>query len=411
MKTPARYVSLFLNLLLLAVAAPRGWTQTPIDADSTTTLVADAPATGTAVVGATGVRFVGKILRHITLHEAMVALITAAAFFALIYILRLALGRWFTNRKRVTKFNVDDLIGSAIKATHWLFILILACFAGLVTLPINYGEDGFPGPLKPLLVIAWLVQIAIWANVVINHWLANYKENNLTVDAASVTTVSVMGFLAKLALYALLVLLILQNLGVQVGALLASMGIAGIAIGLAAQSMLGDLFASLAIVLDKPFVIGDFIIVGDKMGTIENIGLKTTRMRSLSGEQLIIANSDLLSARIQNYKRMTERRVVVRFGVVYQTTPEQLRQIPPMVREIIEAQELTRFDRAHFYKFGDSSLDFEVIYYMLDPDYTKMMDSLQDLHLRMMERFADLGVEFAYPTRTIFVQREEGGGS
>ena len=155
-------------------------------------------------------------------------------------------------------------------------------------------------------------------------------------------------------IWALALLLVVDNLGYHVTALVAGLGVSGIAVALALQNILGDLFASLSIVLDKPFVIGDFIIVGDLLGVVERIGLKTTRVRSLSGEQLIFSNSDLLSSRIRNFKRMDERQVAFGFGVLYQTTPGQLESIPPMVREVIESTEGTRFDRVHFKSFGDS---------------------------------------------------------
>jgi small-conductance mechanosensitive channel len=183
--------------------------------------------------------------------------------------------------------------------------------------------------------------------------------------------------------------------------------VGGIAVALAAQNILGDLFASLSIVFDKPFVLGDFIIIGDSMGTVEQIGLKTTRIRSLSGEQLIFSNNDLLSSRIRNFKRMQERRVVFSVGVVYQTTKAQLETIPGILREAVEAQDSTRFDRAHFKEFGDFSLNFEVVYHVLTPDFGKYMDVQQAINFVIFERFDELGIEFAYPTQSIHLQAGE----
>src|SRR5690606_7585627 len=164
-------------------------------------------------------------------------------------------------------------------------------------------------------------------------------------------------------------------------------------------------FGSLSIVLDKPFVIGDFIVVDGLAGTVERIGLKTTRVRALSGEQLVFSNADLLGSRIHNYKRMQERRVVFSFGVTYDTPPEKVAAIPNMVREVIEARENTRFDRAHFQKFGDSDLTFEVVYYMLVADYNLYMDTQQAINLELLRRFAADGIEFAFPTRTLYVNQ------
>jgi small-conductance mechanosensitive channel len=228
-------------------------------------------------------------------------------------------------------------------------------------------------------------------------------------DAAAATTIGALRFIAKLVLWTAVLLLALDNLGLDITTLVAGLGVGGIAVALALQSVLGDLFASLSIVLDKPFVIGDFIIVGDFLGTVEHIGLKTTRVRSLSGEQLVFSNGDLLSSRIRNYKRMAERRIVFGFGVVYQTPAEQLEAIPGMVREFIESLEKTRFDRAHFKGFGNFSLDFEVVYYVLVPDYNIYMDIQQQINLALYRRFEQDGIEFAYPTQTLYVMGQGGG--
>jgi small-conductance mechanosensitive channel len=188
----------------------------------------------------------------------------------------------------------------------------------------------------------------------------------------------------------------------------AGLGVGGIAVALAAQNILGDLFASLSIVLDRPFVLGDFLIVDDLMGSVEEIGLKTTRVRSLSGEQLVFSNTDLLNSRIRNYGRMFERRVVFQLGVTYQTPREQLQAIPGMVRDAVEAHgDRVRFDRAHFAKYGDFALSFEIVYYVLGPDYNEYMDIQQAINLDIHQRFEDAGIAFAYPTQTLFLERSE----
>ena len=208
----------------------------------------------------------------------------------------------------------------------------------------------------------------------------------------------------------MILLLILENVGVDVTALIAGLGVGGIAVALAAQNILGDLFSSMSIVLDKPFVLGDFIIVGDMMGTVEKIGLKTTRVRSLSGEQLIFSNSDLLGSRIRNFKRMQERRIVFSIGVAYDTPAEKLTAIPGMLRAAVEAQEPVRFDRAHFAKFGDSALIYEVVYFVLKPDYNLSMDIQQAINLRLFREFADRQIEFAFPTQTLHLFHESTPG-
>jgi small-conductance mechanosensitive channel len=205
-------------------------------------------------------------------------------------------------------------------------------------------------------------------------------------------------------IWLVLILVALDNLGINIKTLIAGLGISGIAVALAVQNILGDLFASLSIVLDKPFVIGDFIIVNEYLGTVENVGLKTTRIRSLSGEQLVFSNGDLLKSRIRNFKRMYERRVVFSIGVLYQTPYEKLRLIPKMIREIIENQKPVRFDRAHFKEYGDYSLKFEIVYWIHSPDYNIYMDIQQAINLEIYKKFEETDIAFAYPTQTLLLE-------
>jgi len=197
------------------------------------------------------------------------------------------------------------------------------------------------------------------------------------------------------------VVFLLDNLGFEISTVVAGLGITGIAVALGAQAVLGDLFAYVAIMFDRPFELDDFIAVGDSLGTVEAIGIKTTRLRSLSGEQLIFANKDMTDSRVRNYRRMQTRRIEFRFGVLYSTTGEQLREIPRIVRESLSEISATRFDRAHFKSFDDSSLLIEVVYFVLSPDYNVYMDVQQALNLALKERLENLGVGFAFPTRTI----------
>jgi small-conductance mechanosensitive channel len=187
----------------------------------------------------------------------------------------------------------------------------------------------------------------------------------------------------------------------------AGLGIGGIAVALAAQAILGDLFSYFVIFFDRPFEIGDFIIIGDFMGSIEHIGIKTTRIRSLGGEQLVFSNTDLTNSRIRNYKRMEKRRVVFKLGIVYQTTTSQVKEVPGIIKTAIENVQDTVFDRAHFATYGDFSLDFEVVYYVLSGDYNKYMDIQQDINFEIKEEFEKRGIEFAYPTQTLFLEKEQ----
>jgi len=202
------------------------------------------------------------------------------------------------------------------------------------------------------------------------------------------------------------VVFLIDNLGYDVTTLITGLGIGGIAIALAAQTILGDLFSYFVIFFDRPFEIGDFIIVDTKMGTVEYIGVKTTRIRTLSGEQLICSNTYLTNSQLHNYKRMEQRRVVFKLGVVYQTTHDQLKRIPEMVQVIIENMDDVKFDRGHFSGFGDSSLDFEFVYYVLSADYNVYMDKQQAIFFDVVKAFEAEKIDFAFPTRTVIIQSE-----
>ncbi len=297
---------------------------------------------------------------------------------------------------RVSRYAAE-IVGGTRRSVMWL----VALFVGARAVSLSPKIDA---ALAGTTAVALLLQVALWAQCALDVWLQRRLDRARATDIAAATTVGMLGFVGRIALWSVATLMILDNLGFNITALVASLGIGGVAVALAVQNILGDLFASLSIALDKPFVVGDFIVVDDIAGTVEHVGLKTTRLRSLSGEQVVFANADLLKSRIHNYKRLYERRVLFGFGVLYRTTPEQLAAIPVMVREAITGQPGTRFDRAHFKAFGDSSLDFEVVYFVLDPDYNRYMDIQQAINLELVNRFAAAGIEFAFPTRSVHVE-------
>ncbi|MDP3939125.1 MAG: mechanosensitive ion channel family protein [Deltaproteobacteria bacterium] len=220
-----------------------------------------------------------------------------------------------------------------------------------------------------------------------------------------------LGLVARIVLWTIGLVFLMDNMGIKITGVVAGLGIGGIAVALAAQTVLEDAFSSFSIFLDRPFEIGDFIIVGDFKGKVEHIGFKTTRLRSLDGEQLVFSNTDLTDSRIKNYKRMQERRIAFTIGVVYQTRLEKMKKIPGMIREIVDRAEGARFDRAHFSAYGPYSLDVEIVYYVLSADYNTYMDVQQEINYRIMEAFEREGIEFAYPTQTVFVERGGGEGS
>lgn len=324
--------------------------------------------------------------------------IATAVMLLLPLVKRLVIGRVGRLASR-TEMELDDFVVKVVRRTRWLLVLFPVLYLAALSLEVPRLRTG----LRTAAVLAFLLQLALWTLVAIDFWVASYKRKRAEADAASTTMVTAFGFVGKVVLWAVILLLALDNLGVDVTALVAGLGIGGVAVALALQNILGDLLASLSIVLDKPFVIGDTIQVDTFVGTVETIGLKTTHLRNLTGEQLIISNGDLLRSRIRNYKRMAERRIVLGFGVTYQTPVEALARIPGMVREIVESREQLRFDRAHLMRLGESSLDFEAVWFVLSSDMVLHMDLQQEVLLDLLRRFEADGIEIAYPTRTLII--------
>jgi small-conductance mechanosensitive channel len=301
-----------------------------------------------------------------------------------------------------TATKVDDLIVGMLAATKLPLLAALAACAGTSALDLPPRLGAWIGTLAVFML---LCQVGFWGDRLINLLLAQQQVNR-ELDGSRAATTRVAVLLARIVLYGAILVMALDNVpGLDITAIVAGMGVGGIAVALALQNILGDLFASLSIAMDKPFVIGDFVVLDTFAGTVERVGLKTTRIRSLSGEQLVFANQDLLASRIRNFKQMTERRAVFSLGVVYDTTPAKLEAIPQIVMDAVVAQAGVRFDRAHFKSYGAFSLDFEVVYFVLSPDYQVYMDTQQAINLAIFRSFAAEGIEFAYPTQTLHLQR------
>ncbi|MGH7540274.1 MAG: mechanosensitive ion channel family protein [Gemmatimonadota bacterium] len=312
----------------------------------------------------------------------------------------------FTEFARRTTTGIDDIVAHVLGKTKVTLIFFVALFLASLWLTL---PGHVPLILRRAAQIAIIVQAGVWTNAAIGFWVDRFRERQLLADAAAVTTVSALAFVGRLVVWVIVFLLLLDNLGVEVTALLAGLGIGGIAVALAVQNILGDLFASLSIVLDKPFVIGDFLNLGVEHGTVEHIGLKTTRLRSLSGEQIAISNGELLRTRIRNFGRMFERRALFSIGVTYQTPRDKLELIPTIIREAIERHENTRFERSHFKQYGAYSLDFETVFFVTQPEYNAYMDVQQAVNLEIHRRFEEEGIEFAYPTQVVYALWPDGG--
>jgi small-conductance mechanosensitive channel len=288
-----------------------------------------------------------------------------------------------------------------VLATRLPFMLGIALLASVTLLEL-------PEQQEKLVHYAWLIvlilQIALWANRMITIAVERAFQRSRDLNPSGATHLMVAGLVARIVMWSIAVLVTLDNLGFNITTLMASLGIGGIAVALAVQNILGDIFSSVSIALDKPFVIGDFIVVDNFMGTVEYVGLKTTRIRSLGGEQIIFSNTELLKNRIRNYKRMQERRVQFEFGIAYETSLENIERVPDIVKEIVTSHtSQARFDRAHFKAYGDSALQFEVVYYMLTADYNQYMDVQQAINVALLRRFRECGIVFAYPTRMLYV--------
>lgn len=333
------------------------------------------------------------------------AVATATLLFMVLWATRGVVRRRYARLAATATTELLEIPLQAASRTTLPFILVVAAVAGFAVLGL---DDRIAAALQKLFTIAFFLQSGLWVSTALVAWLDHRRKVTLSEDKAIAGSIGIIRVVARVAVWAMVLLLTLDNLGIDITALVAGLGIGGIAVALALQNVLGDLLASLSIALDQPFVIGDFLVIGEHMGTVEYIGIKTTRLRSLTGEQIVMSNADLLESRLRNYGRMQERRVVFTLGVTYGTPRDKLLEIAPLLRRIIEAQDGVRFDRAHFAKYGPYSLDFEVVYYVRSPDFGRHMDAQQAINFRIHEEFEALEVDFAFPTQTLWLAGSTG---
>lgn len=330
----------------------------------------------------------------------LIALAIAATSLLFLTLLRALLLKRFQRFAVRSTNKWDDLAMELAREIRFSILTALALYIASFWLDFSRNVRSW---INSFALIFLLTQIAFWGNTLVDFVLRRYQDQRIE-DAGQVTTLKAVALLMKVALFSVLGILAIDNLpGVEITALIASLGIGGVAVALAVNNILGDLFASVSIAFDKPFVIGDFISVDEYRGTVEDIGLKTTRIRSADGEKIIFSNSDLLESRIRNYEDLSERRVSFTIGVGYGLPRQKLEKIPGILREAVESHPRTRFDRSHLKQLSTSTLDYETNYYVLDADYNLYMDIQQDINLRIIERFSGEGIDLAYPTRTIFV--------
>lgn len=333
-------------------------------------------------------------LANISAFDLLIFLIISTVIFLIIVTLWKFVVHKLSAYSAKTENVIDNAIVEVLSSTSKLTFVIFSVLIGVryIDLPLKWTDI-----LGHVTYIVIGVQLAVWCTKVVKFWANNhatkndYNEHNIVIN-------SIFSWALITFVWAILLLFSLDNFGVNITALVASLGIGGIAIALAMQTILGDLIASLSIGLDKPFEIGDYIVFGNVAGNVEKVGLKTTHIRSLNGEQIICSNTEILKNTIQNFKRMDKRRVVLKFGVSYATDPNLLIKISNLIKQIIEGIDKTRFERAHFNNFASCTLDYEVVYHIDNADFGLYMDIQQTVNIELMKGLKTLEVKFSIPT-------------
>lgn len=299
---------------------------------------------------------------------------------------------------------LDDLFIKVFEQTKGQFILVLGLFIGLRTLSFSENITAIIGKV---FFVATAVQIGLWLSGVINHLLLSRDEKKKG-DKKERTAVHAIGLFAKILIWAIIGLVTLQNIsGMELTALVTSLGIGGIAIGLAVQNILKDLFASLSIFLDKPFLVGDYIVVNETGGTVENIGLKSTRIKTLLGEEVVFSNSNLLESRIHNFRKLERRLVIINIGISPETPLKTLQELPALFKEIIQKQNDATFQRANLAEIAEYTFNYEIVYHVESDDYALFMKTKEAIYLEIIRRLQDKSINMPYPTQAILLDRQE----
>jgi small-conductance mechanosensitive channel len=302
-----------------------------------------------------------------------------------------------------TKTDIDDEIIRTVETVPSSLYFFAALYVALQYLVLHPVIEKVVEVILVIILIYWATKVAA---ELIEYGLAKVTKKQ-EGKRQKTTTYYALSLIAKIILWSTGFLLILSNLGVNISALVASLGIGGIAIALAVQNILGDIFSSFSLYLDKPFEVGDFIIIGEHQGTVKKIGLKTTRIEALQGEEIVVSNNELTSSRVRNFKRMKKRRVVFMLGVSYHTPHKILKKIPKIMKNVVGSVKKTTFDRSNFASFGDFSLNFETVYYLESNDYNEYMNTQQKINLAVVEAFEKEGIEIAFPTQSIYLHQEK----
>jgi len=301
--------------------------------------------------------------------------------------------------------DVDDVVIGTLAGIHNWVIMLVALYLSLQFFTLPDLFDKLLTGIVYFAVAYQVIEIALrFIEYVVTRFLEKDEDGDGIVDANAATASNMIRLVSRIGLWSLGAIFVLSNLGIEVTSLIAGLGIGGIAIAFALQGVLGDLFASFSIYFDKPFRIGDFIVIGTDAGTVEKVGIKSTRIRTLQGEELVVSNTELTSVRVQNFKKMQERRIVSQFGITYETPPKLVQAVDGIVEEIFASIDGARLDRVHFTTFADSALIFELVYLVDSSDYTEYLNKQQRFNFALLDKFAALGIDFAYPTQTIYTK-------
>jgi small-conductance mechanosensitive channel len=322
------------------------------------------------------------------------AMLSFGLWFTVLPLLRAFIARKLSKRVDSRPIAFLLLVRALIDATTRIFMLAVAVYLAIRWLKIPPRADRFLDVV--ILIVIWW-QIGHWLSAIVRHTISTHYRHEAT-GSGGAASLNILRFVGVVFAWVVAFLMLLTNLGVKIGPLVAGLGIGGVAIALAVQNVLGDLFASLSIALDKPFRVGDALRIGEENGTVEYIGIKSTRLRSVTGEQIIVSNGDLLKSRVRNFSRLTERRADLTLRIAYETPHALIRELPKIIEAAIRAEKGVRFDRAHFARYGDYALIFEATYVVETSDYTAFMDAQQAINLRLLDEFARRGVMLAYPT-------------
>ena len=352
----------------------------------------------------TALPLLAGVLQREFLSNSLQAWLTASLTTAIVFVVLLGLRWLLVSRLGVlaakTSNNVDDMVVEMIAHTRTKTLFAFAFIAGFGALQLAHVSQFFSPVAK--LILLW--QVAVWGSAAVAFWVKHHlKARTSMTERGGVAMINAMGIAAKVVLWILVIITAFHSvLSIDVTPWITGLGVSGIAVALAVQNILGDLLAALAIVFDKPFDVGDTIGVDTITGTVEHIGLKTTRIRSVTGEQIIIGNGDMLKSRLRNFRRMYQRRALFNLDVTFDTPHTSLSKLPKMIEQIVTAQPGVKFDRSHIASFGESAIRIETVYYVLDADYKKYMDVQQAINLAVLARFATERVKFAFPSRTVY---------